>query len=125
MPTCTICHESFIPRQTFETLFTPEKLCQTCRLDLKRPLRDNHVPLLGNTLVVLTFEAPMKPAYFHTLMQRILKEDLFLVFYEDALLQDTLTFRLLGALMRPVVLFHSEFMTLTKLETIEAMLEGK
>jgi len=120
-----ICHEYFIPRQTFETLFTPERLCQICRLDLKRPLLENHIPYQGNTLVVLTFEAQMKPAYFHTLMQKVVEKDYTVLFFEDGFLREDAPLRLLGALLHPLMLFHSEFLTLEKLETIEAMLEGK
>ncbi|MGM0435575.1 MAG: hypothetical protein ACQEQA_00845 [Bacillota bacterium] len=124
MPNCDICHESFIPRQTFETLFTPETTCQSCRLDMKRSVRENHVPLLGNSLVVLTFDAPMKPAFFHTLMHKIVHESIEGLFYENIQTHDRETYRLLGALMRPVMLFHGDFMTLDKLQSIETMLEG-
>lgn len=125
MAICDICYDFFIPRQTFETLFTPEKTCQSCQLDLKKPLRENHVPLFKNTLVVLTFESSMTAAFFHIIMKKILDENLTILFYENIYSNERETYRLVKALMKPVLLFHSDFMTLDTLERMETKLEAK
>lgn len=123
MKPCKICFESFIPRQTFDTLFTPQTTCQSCALSLERTMNENVVPLTGNTLRILTFEQPESAAFFHKIMTRILEEGLSVIFYDSVDPQALLSWRHLKTLLRPLNVYHCDFLTLDALHRLENSLE--
>jgi hypothetical protein len=88
-------------------------------------MMENHVPLKQNVLMVFTFEAKENEAFLTTLFTRIAKENIWVLFYEEIKEQDTEVWRLLKTLMRPFIIFHSDFMTMDVLQNVEGRLENE
>ncbi|MFW5913866.1 MAG: hypothetical protein ACOCSM_02285 [Bacillota bacterium] len=125
MRLCMHCGTHFHPVQTFQSLFSPPRVCPVCEGLLKLPLRSEHLPLYQNTLVLLTHDHPVRPALVDDLFDQVITKGVFVVFHEGLKQASPEAWRLIPSLLNPLVLYHPDYPSFDVLERLLERFENE